>query len=104
MVDPARYRRGEDVEAARAADPIARFARALLAAGIADEDALAELEARARAEVDEAVAFADGEPAPGRLDAVRLHLRHAGAERVAPAAGRRPLPLISLPGERPCLS
>jgi pyruvate dehydrogenase E1 component alpha subunit len=64
VVDPARYRTSSDVEAARAADPIARFRVALLDAGIADEDALTELEAQARAEADEAVAFAAASPHP----------------------------------------
>jgi pyruvate dehydrogenase E1 component alpha subunit len=64
VVDPARYRASSDVEAARAADPIARFRAALLDAGIADEDALAALETQARAEADEAVAFAASSPHP----------------------------------------
>jgi len=64
VVDPARYRTGQDVEAARAADPIARFRAALLTAAVADEDALAQLEAQAKAEADEAVAFADASPHP----------------------------------------
>ena len=64
VVDPARYRAASDVEAARAADPIARFREALLSAGIADEDGLAELEAQARAEADEAVTFAAASPHP----------------------------------------
>ena len=64
VVDPARYRTDGDREAARAADPIAQFRAALLAARIADEEALSALEAQARAEADEAVAFADASPHP----------------------------------------
>ncbi len=64
VVDPARYRDASAVEAARAADPVARFRVALLMAGIADEEQLAALEAQARAEADEAVAFADTSPHP----------------------------------------
>jgi pyruvate dehydrogenase E1 component alpha subunit len=64
VVDPARYRTSSDVEAARAADPIARFRAALLAARIADEEQLTALEAQARTEADDAVAFAAASPHP----------------------------------------
>jgi pyruvate dehydrogenase E1 component alpha subunit len=64
VVDPARYRTEADVDAARDADPIARFRAALLAAGVADGDELTALEEKGRAEADAAVAFADESPHP----------------------------------------
>jgi len=64
VVDPARYRTSSDVEAARTADPIARFRAALLAAGVADEERLTALEAQAKAQADEAVTFAAQSPHP----------------------------------------
>src|SRR5690606_42135811 len=63
-VDPARHPTPSDVEAARAADPIARFRAALLAAGDAGEDGLTALEEQARGEADEALAFAASSPHP----------------------------------------
>jgi pyruvate dehydrogenase E1 component alpha subunit len=86
VVDPARYRTSSDVEAARAADPIARLRAALLAAGIADEDALSGLEAQARTEADEAVAFAEASPHP---DASTL-FDHTYATPVANESRRLP--------------
>jgi pyruvate dehydrogenase E1 component subunit alpha len=64
VVDPDRYRNQAEVEAGRGQDPIARFARELIAAGVASEDELRGLDERARQEIDEAVRFADESPDP----------------------------------------
>ncbi|MGH3587385.1 MAG: thiamine pyrophosphate-dependent enzyme, partial [Pseudonocardia sp.] len=74
------------VEAARAADPIARLRAALLNTEVADEDRLAELEAQARAEADEAVAFAAASPHPD----VSTLFDHTYATPVATESRRLP--------------
>ncbi len=86
VVDPARYRTEADVDAARAADPIARFRAALLAAGVADGDELAALEEKGRAEADAAVAFADESPHPD----VATLFDHTYATPVASESRRLP--------------
>ncbi len=65
VVDPARYRSKEEVERARAQDPVPAFRARLVAAGIRDEAALAELEAEVEREVQQAIDFADASPDPG---------------------------------------
>lgn len=52
-------------EAAMAADPYPRFRSRLIADGIASEAELADIEARAKVEVDEAIKFALESPWPG---------------------------------------
>ncbi|GAA0521038.1 pyruvate dehydrogenase E1 component subunit alpha [Saccharopolyspora subtropica] len=64
VVDPAKYRSEEAVEKARQADPVANFRAQLIEAGVLDEDGAAEIERKAQAEADAAVAFADDSPHP----------------------------------------
>lgn len=64
VVDPGKYRSQEDIEAARAADPVAAFRAQLLQAGVLDEEAATEIERGAQADADAAVAFADDSPHP----------------------------------------
>ncbi|APU14446.1 MULTISPECIES: pyruvate dehydrogenase (acetyl-transferring) E1 component subunit alpha [Actinoalloteichus] len=64
VVDPAKYRSEESVEAARAADPVVQFRAQLIAAGLLDEEGAEEIDRQAQAEADAAVAFADESPHP----------------------------------------
>jgi pyruvate dehydrogenase E1 component alpha subunit len=64
MGDPQRYRTKEEVEAAKANDPITRWRATILERGLADEAALRLIEARVEADVDEAVRFATASPEP----------------------------------------
>ncbi|MFE7797564.1 pyruvate dehydrogenase (acetyl-transferring) E1 component subunit alpha [Nocardia sp. NPDC057440] len=64
VVDPAKYRSGEDTAAARESDPVVRLRRELIDAGVLDESDVAAIESAVEAEVDEAVAFADASPHP----------------------------------------
>ncbi len=64
VVDPAKYRSEESVEAARSADPVAALRADLLEAGVLDEEGGAEIERQALADADAAVAFADASPNP----------------------------------------
>lgn len=64
VVDPARYRTAEEKEALKAADPLAAFAVELEEAGILDAEAREKLDAEVKAEIDDAVAFADESPYP----------------------------------------
>ena len=64
MGDPQRYRTREEVEAAKAADPIARWRGRLLSARLIDETRLEAIAAEVESEVEEAVRFAESSPAP----------------------------------------
>jgi pyruvate dehydrogenase E1 component alpha subunit len=64
MADPESYRSKDEVAAWRERDPIPGFGKALVAAGILDEQRLAEIDVAAMTRVDEAVAFADSSPFP----------------------------------------
>ncbi len=64
VVDPARYRSAEDVEAAKKADPVPALRERLVASGALDADAADRIDAEAEAAVDEAVAFAEHSPDP----------------------------------------
>jgi pyruvate dehydrogenase E1 component alpha subunit len=66
------YRSDEEVEARRAAEPLARCRTLLAAAGVKDA-ALAEIEARERSEVDAAFEFAAQSPWP-EADAAFQHM------------------------------
>jgi pyruvate dehydrogenase E1 component alpha subunit len=61
--DPQKYRPPDDVKEARSNDPISRYADALAAAGVLGPEGLGQLEARIKAEIDDAVAFAGESPA-----------------------------------------
>ncbi|GAB3682264.1 pyruvate dehydrogenase (acetyl-transferring) E1 component subunit alpha [Saccharopolyspora tripterygii] len=64
VVDPGKYRDAESMEKAKQADPVAKFRAELIDAGILDEAAAADIETKAQAEADAAVAFADDSPHP----------------------------------------
>lgn len=60
--DDRRYRERDEVEVWREKDPIARFERYLEEAGLLDADRKEALEAEIKAEVDEAVEYAEAAP------------------------------------------
>ena len=64
MGDPQRYRTREEVEEAKARDPIARWRRTVLENDLATEAELQEIRDEVEAEVEEAVQFAENSPAP----------------------------------------
>lgn len=64
MGDPQRYRTKDEVEQAKARDPIARWRRTVLANGLATEAELQKVRDEVEAEVEEAVRFAESSPAP----------------------------------------
>lgn len=71
VVDPDRYRNKEEVQKARANDPIQLFAKRLMEAGLLDEKGAQDIDERALQEVDEAVHFAeesDFPPVEGLFD------------------------------------
>jgi pyruvate dehydrogenase E1 component alpha subunit len=64
MGDPQRYRTKEEVEEAKARDPIARWGRIVLEDGLATEAELQEVRDEVEAEVEEAVRFAESSLSP----------------------------------------
>ncbi|HEX3433837.1 MAG TPA: pyruvate dehydrogenase (acetyl-transferring) E1 component subunit alpha [Solirubrobacteraceae bacterium] len=64
MADPEQYRSKEEVAQWRQRDPIPAFGAKLVADGVLDDSALAEIDAEAIARVDGAVAFAEASPYP----------------------------------------
>jgi pyruvate dehydrogenase E1 component subunit alpha len=64
MADPEEYRTKEQVETWRRRDPIATFGDRLVAERVVSAEERKELDRRAQARVDEAVAFADASPFP----------------------------------------
>jgi pyruvate dehydrogenase E1 component alpha subunit len=64
VVDPDRYRSQEYLVEIRAQDPLARLAEKLKQNGLADDEALAQIEEDVEREVDSAVEFADESPEP----------------------------------------
>jgi 2-oxoisovalerate dehydrogenase E1 component alpha subunit len=62
--DDRSYRSRDEVEAWKARDPIVTFGARLIADGVLNEAQAAEIDARARAEVDEAQASVEAEPLP----------------------------------------
>jgi pyruvate dehydrogenase E1 component alpha subunit len=64
MADPEQYRTKEEVALWRERDPISTFGARALAEGLIEEGELEEIDARAVAAVDEAVAFAESSPFP----------------------------------------
>ena len=80
MYDPDLYRTKEEIERWRERDPIDLLSARLRERGELDDEALAALDARAVAEVDDAVAFAEA----GTLEPVEELLRFVVAEE-APA-------------------
>lgn len=64
MGDPQRYRSKEEVEQAKARDPIARWRRTVLENDLATEVELRRIGDEVEVEVDDAVRFAENSPAP----------------------------------------
>ena len=64
MGDPQRYRSREEVEAAKAADPIDRWRRYILERNLAREEELETVTGEIETEMEEAVRFAEESPAP----------------------------------------
>jgi pyruvate dehydrogenase E1 component alpha subunit len=64
MADPEQYRSKEEVAHWRERDPIPAFGQKLVAEGVLDEDALAQIDAHAIERVDAAVEFAEASPFP----------------------------------------
>ncbi|GAA3731379.1 pyruvate dehydrogenase E1 component alpha subunit [Spinactinospora alkalitolerans] len=64
VVDPAKYRTKEQVEEARANDPVAAFEARLEEAGVLDDDAKKEIADSVRDEVTDAADFAENSPNP----------------------------------------
>jgi pyruvate dehydrogenase E1 component alpha subunit len=64
MGDPQRYRSREEVEAAKAADPIDRWRRFILERDLAEERELERVSGEIETELEEAVRFAEESPAP----------------------------------------
>ncbi len=64
MGDPQRYRTREEVEEAKARDPIACWRRTVLDSDLATEDELRKIGDEVEAEVEEAVRFDENSPAP----------------------------------------
>ena len=64
MADPARYRGREEVEEWRHRDPLDLYEHDLRAAGLIDDETLAELGRQVDEQVEQAVRFADESPFP----------------------------------------
>jgi pyruvate dehydrogenase E1 component alpha subunit len=64
VVDPDRYREEDYLRRIRSADPIAHLAERLKEEGLADQEALADIETEVEREIDAAVEFADESPEP----------------------------------------
>ncbi|TAM71080.1 MAG: pyruvate dehydrogenase (acetyl-transferring) E1 component subunit alpha [Microbacteriaceae bacterium] len=64
VVDPAKYRSTEEVEALKEHDPVHTFAAKLVASGVLDEASVKQIDAEETAIVVEAAAFAEASPFP----------------------------------------
>src|SRR3954447_12043355 len=69
--DDRRYRSEAEFAEARQHDPLPRFERALRAAGILNDAAVAEVQTRVAQEIADAEQFAEASPAPDPTDATR---------------------------------
>jgi pyruvate dehydrogenase E1 component alpha subunit len=68
MSDPGNYRTRAEIEKYQERDPIKLFSASLLEEGIVDQQKLDQLDHEVRAEVEEAVKFADESPEPPAED------------------------------------
>jgi 2-oxoisovalerate dehydrogenase E1 component alpha subunit len=79
--DDRSYRPREEIEAMKAQDPVASFRKVLLGRKILTEKLDSELEAQAREQVEDAIAFAEAAPYPDVMEATypvfAEHIRHA---------------------------
>jgi pyruvate dehydrogenase E1 component alpha subunit len=64
MSDPQKYRTKEELESYKAKDPIELVRHTMLSEGYADEKWFEDIEAKVKAEVDEAVKFSEESPWP----------------------------------------
>jgi pyruvate dehydrogenase E1 component alpha subunit len=69
--DPRTYRTKEEEALWEANDPITRLAERLQASGLATVENLAEIEQSVKADIDDAVAFAEASPAPAPEDTLK---------------------------------
>lgn len=77
MADPATYRTKEELEEYRARDPIQRLKATMTEAGLLDDAAWKQMEARVKGQVDAAVAFAESSPEPD-LDQIHTDIYQGG--------------------------
>lgn len=96
VVDPAKYRSKEEVERLLALDPVRAVRARLISDQILDEEAARRIEEEAQAQVDAAVAFADGSPDPNPADL----FEHAYATAVPNTPHRLPANPV-VPGPQP---
>ena len=75
--DPQRYRDPKDIEEARKNDPLAKLQEKLLKQGILTEKLIDEIEQKSKADLAEAVAFAENSPPPA-AEAVTEHVYYEG--------------------------
>jgi pyruvate dehydrogenase E1 component alpha subunit len=68
-IDPAKYRKKEEVEVWKKQDPVVRFEKYLADKKILTDDIKKHVAAEITAEIDEAVAFAEESPYPNSEDA-----------------------------------
>jgi pyruvate dehydrogenase E1 component alpha subunit len=71
MSDPAKYRTKEEVEEYKNQDPIQQVRQTILSKKMATEDQLAEIDARIKQQVAEAVQFAEESPYPDASEAFK---------------------------------
>jgi len=71
-IDPAKYRKKEEVEAWKKQDPVARFEKYLTEKKILSEEMKKQVAAEITAEIDEAVQFAEESPYPTPEDALKF--------------------------------
>jgi TPP-dependent pyruvate/acetoin dehydrogenase alpha subunit len=64
--DAQKYRSPQEIEEVRKFDPVLKFQKFLLETKVVTPKGVEEIEARVKAEIDEAVAFAENSPIPGR--------------------------------------
>ena len=64
MSDPAKYRTKDELEAYKQQDPIVQLRLKMREAGVIDEDAFSKLDSEVKAEVEEAVEFAEKSEEP----------------------------------------
>jgi pyruvate dehydrogenase E1 component alpha subunit len=78
MYDPERYRSKEEVEKWKQRDPIQLFSDCIIDASLIDDDDVAHIEATVKAELDQAIAFAEA----GRLEPATDVLRFVYSDGV----------------------
>ena len=64
MSDPGQYRTKEEIEEYKKLDPIETFGRELIEAGVVSQNDLEAMDEKIKAEIQEAVEFADASPQP----------------------------------------